>query len=196
MLAQHAFRIARVGQEPQEQAVGGRIDAQACRRSGAKLARTWRSTSGENEACCSSASANRRMKFTGSLAKTSLSTALMRPFSMRKSEVRRSLRAAAPAEGRQKRVEARQRLQLLHLKRRADDAGQVADFLGDEEIVLHEALDGAQARVAAIAEPLGHQRLQIEGQALLGPAGQEMQVAAHRPEEALATAEAPIFAPA
>ena len=40
--AQHAFRIARVGQEPQEEAVGGRIGAQASRRSAARFARTWR----------------------------------------------------------------------------------------------------------------------------------------------------------
>ena len=48
----------------------------------------------------------------------------------------------------------------------------------------------------AIAEPLGHQRLHVEAQALLGPAGEEMQLAAHRPEEALAAAEAADTQPA
>ena len=101
--------------------------------------------------------------------------------------------AALPAERRQKRAEARQRLQLLHLERRADDAGELANFLGDEEIVLHEALDGAQAGMPAIAELFRHQRLQIEAQALLGAVGEKMQLAAHRPEEALAAAEAAVF---
>ena len=103
------------------------------------------------------------------------------------------LGAAAPAERREQRVQGGQALQLLHLERRADDAGQVADFLGDEEIVLHEALDRAQAGMALIAEPLGHQLLHVEAQPLLGPAGEEVQVATHRPEEALAAAEAAIF---
>ena len=101
--------------------------------------------------------------------------------------------AALPAERRQKRAEARQRLQLLHLESRADDAGELANFLGDEEIVLHEALDGAQAGMPAIAELFRHQRLKIEAQALLGALGEKMQLAAHRPEEALAAAEAAVF---
>ena len=48
-------------------------------------------------------------------------------------------------------------------------------------------------RMAAIAEPLGHHLLHVEAEPLLGPVGQEMQMAAHRPQEALAAAEAPIF---
>ena len=103
------------------------------------------------------------------------------------------LGAAAPTERREQCVERGQALQLLQLERRADDAGQIADFLGDEEIVLHEALDRAQAGMALIAEPLGHQLLHVEAEPFLGPAGQEMQLATHRPEEALAAAEAPIF---
>ena len=103
------------------------------------------------------------------------------------------LGAATPAERRKQCVERGQALQLLQLKRRADDTGQIADFLGDEEIMLHEALDRAQAGMALIAEPLGHQLLHVEAKSFLGPASQEMQLAAYRPEEALAAAEAPIF---
>ena len=59
--------------------------------------------------------------------------------------------------------------------------------------MLHEALDGTQARTPAIAEPFRHQRLQVEAQALLWPFGEKMQLAAHRPEEAFAAEEAPIL---
>ena len=61
--------------------------------------------------------------------------------------------------------------------------------------MLHEALDRAQAGMAAIVEPLGHRLLQVEAEALLGPVGEEVEVAAHRPKEAFAAAEAPIFVP-
>ena len=103
------------------------------------------------------------------------------------------LGAATPTERRKQCVERGQALQLLQLERRADDTGQIADFLGDEEIMLHEALDRAQAGMALIAEPLCHQLLHVEAKPFLGPACQEMQLATHRPEEALAAAEAPIF---
>src|SRR5262245_66503071 len=96
------------------------------------------------------------------------------------------MRAALPAERRQKRAEARQRLQLLHLERRADDAGELADFLGDEEIMLHEALDGAQAGMPAIAELFGHQRLEGEAKAVLRPLGGEMALAENRTGETIA----------
>ena len=102
-------------------------------------------------------------------------------------------RAAAPAEGREQRVERGQRLQLLHLERRADDGGEIADLLGHEEIVPHEALDAAQAAFAPIAEAFGHQLLHIEGEPLLRPLGEEVQLAANRPQKALAATEAPIF---
>ena len=73
------------------------------------------------------------------------------------------------------------------------DGGQVADVLGDQEVVLHEALDVAQARMRGIAEPHRDLALDVEGQPLLGAAGDEMHVAAHRPEEILAAAEQPAF---
>ncbi len=67
--------------------------------------------------------------------------------------------------------------------------GEVADILGDEEVVLHEALDVGEAVVAAIAEARRQLPLQVEGQALLRPPGEEVQVAADRPEESLAAPE-------
>ncbi len=80
-------------------------------------------------------------------------------------------------------------LVLLDLERRAQDGGQIADILGDQEIVLHEALDRAQPATVDVAQALGHDRLHVERQAFLGAAGQEMQLAPDRPEEILAPAE-------
>ncbi len=56
-------------------------------------------------------------------------------------------------------------------------------------VVLHKALDGAQAALVALAELLGEHGLDFEGEQFLGAAGVEMKEAAHRPEEVLATAE-------
>ena len=75
----------------------------------------------------------------------------------------------------------------------AEDAGQVAHILGDEEIALHEALDAQHADALGIAHALGQFGLHVEGQLFLGAAGDEMQVAAHRPEEILGALEQPVF---
>ena len=72
---------------------------------------------------------------------------------------------------------------VLGLELGAEDAGQVADLLGDQEVVLHEALDAARAGAVAVAHAPRDLRLHVEGQPLLGPAGQVVQVAAHRPQE-------------
>ena len=75
------------------------------------------------------------------------------------------------------------------LERGAEDRGEVADVLGDQEVVLHEALDVLQARMLGVAEPHRDLALDVERQPLLGAAGDEVHVAAHRPEEILAAAE-------
>ncbi len=94
-----------------------------------------------------------------------------------------------PVERPQQPAEAGRRLELLHLQRRAQDRRQIADVLGDEEVVLHEALDRAQAAAPVVAELLREPGLHVEGQQLLGAAALEMQIAANRPEEVLALAE-------
>ena len=91
-------------------------------------------------------------------------------------------------------VEHRRRLGLALLERGADDRGQVADVLGDQEIVLHEPFDVGLAGARRIAELAGDRPLHVEAQALLGAAGEEMQAAAHRPQEFLAAAEQREFA--
>ena len=112
---------------------------------------------------------------------------------MRKSLLVRMLAPGAPAQRIEQLGDARRGLDLLDLQRRAQDGGEVADILGDEEVVLHEALDGAQAAALHIAQPLGHRRLHVEGQPLLGPPRQEMQVAADGPQEVHAAAEGGVF---
>ena len=65
----------------------------------------------------------------------------------------------------------------------AERAGQGADFLGDQEIALHEPLDRRRIAAVAIAHAPGDLGLQVEGQALFGPAGGEVQMAAHGPQK-------------
>ena len=72
------------------------------------------------------------------------------------------------------------------LQLRAHDRCEIADVLGDQEIVLHETLDVLQARMLRIAKPHRDLALDIERQSFLRTAGDEMQMAAHRPEKILA----------
>ena len=68
------------------------------------------------------------------------------------------------------------------------------DLLGDQEVAPHEALDRRGVAAVAIAHAPGDLRLQVEGQPLLGPAGGEVQVAAHRPQEVEGAQEGPHLA--
>ena len=77
--------------------------------------------------------------------------------------------------------EPRRHFRVNFFQRGADDGGQIADVLGDEKVVLHEALDLAQPRMLGVAEAERHIVLHVEGKALLGAPGQEMQIAAHGP---------------
>ena len=54
-----------------------------------------------------------------------------------------------------------------------------------EEIILHEMLDCAAAALVAIAKALGNLNLQVKGQLIHSPAGDQMQMTAHRPEKVL-----------
>ena len=74
-----------------------------------------------------------------------------------------------------------------------EQPGQVADDLRLQEEVLHEALDRALARTVGEVHPQRHFALEIEGQAVLGPVGDRVEVAAHRPEERFGAAEGAVF---
>ena len=97
--------------------------------------------------------------------------------------------AAARAKLRHHPAQHRRGLGLLVFELRAQDRGEIADVLGDQEVVLHEALDVLHARMLGVAEPHGDLALDVERQPLLGAPGEEVHVAADRPLEVLAAAE-------
>ena len=135
-----------------------------------------------------SAIQNSRMRFTGSRSNTSSRMTLTRSLSTLK-----SLASAIARVRRRKRPTRRPNagvaLGVPLLERRADDRGQIADVLGDEEIVLHEPLDVDQPGAGRIAELTGDRALNVEAQPLLRPAGEKVEPAAHAPEEFLAAAK-------
>jgi hypothetical protein len=73
---------------------------------------------------------------------------------------------------------------FVNLQLGAQDAGERADFLRRKEIALHEALDRGRVVALRVAQTSRHFGLQVEGQAFLGTAGEEVKVAADGPEEA------------
>ena len=103
-------------------------------------------------------------------------------------------RLSAPAETLDEAIEVGARFRFAFFKRGTDDRGQVADVLGDKEVMFHEALDGGEAAAIFIAEPGCKNPLQIETQPLFGAAGDEMQMAAYAPQKLLAPHEERIFA--
>ncbi len=96
----------------------------------------------------------------------------------------------AAAERERGQAEARRPL-VLALDRRTQDARQVADVLGDQVVVLHEALDAAGAGVIAIAHAAADLALHVEGQALLRALRDEVQVKAERPQKVMRLGEGP-----
>src|SRR3546814_16284791 len=68
---------------------------------------------------------------------------------------------------------------------RAEDACEIADFLGNQEVALHEALDVQQAGVRVEAHARRDLLLHVEGEALVGAAGAIVHVAAQGPQELL-----------
>src|SRR5580704_1633612 len=98
-------------------------------------------------------------------------------------------RAGAPPEAPDEAAERRRRFGVSLFERCAHDRGQVADILGDEEVVLHEPLDVDHPRPRRIAELTGDWPLNIEAQPLLRPTGEKVESAAHAPEEFLASAK-------
>src|SRR5689334_827 len=75
----------------------------------------------------------------------------------------------------------------------AQDGGQITDILGDQEVVLHEALDVLQAGMLSVAKPHGDLALDVERQPLFGTTHEEVHVAAHGPQEVLAAPEQLVF---
>ena len=135
-----------------------------------------------------------RIRLTGSCLKTSGAARLMRLLSMMKSSLSGTRRRLVP--GRSRAIIAaqhRRRLGLLVFQLGAQDRGEIADVLGDQEVVLHEAFDVLHAGMRGVAEPDRDLALHVERQPLFGAAGEEMDVAADRPQEIGAAAEGAVF---
>ena len=78
---------------------------------------------------------------------------------------------------------------MHRLERGDEDAGQVPDGGRLPEIGLHEDFDAPAAPHIFVAHRLGHLHLHVKGQLFRGTTGQQMQMAAHRPEERLRLGE-------
>src|SRR5690606_35850893 len=74
-----------------------------------------------------------------------------------------------------------------------EHAGQVADGLRLQEVVLHEALDGALAGALGEIHSLRHLALDVERQPVFRALGDRVQVAADGQQETLGAPEAAIF---
>jgi len=97
----------------------------------------------------------------------------------------------AAADCRQREAEALLAELLVELGE--EHAGQIANGLRVEEVELHEALDGRFPGPVGVVHDLRDARLIVEVEPLLGAAGEQVQVAAHGPEEALGPVEATEF---
>ena len=81
----------------------------------------------------------------------------------------------------------------LSLQHRAEDPRELAHLLRDEEVVLHEPLDGE----IAAARPVAHARrdlgLPVEGEAILRPLADDVEVRPDPPQEILRPREAVVL---
>ena len=95
----------------------------------------------------------------------------------------------APAQ-RRRQAEQRSSLLAAFLQQRAENAREIAHVARDQEVMLHETFDRGGAGAVHIAQARRDVALQIEGQAVFGPAGEIVDVAAHRGQEIVSLDEA------
>src|SRR5438309_5893676 len=93
-----------------------------------------------------------------------------------------------PADRRKREAEALLAKLLVELGE--EDSREVPNRFRVQEIELHEALDRRFPGPVGIMHDLGDARLIFEAQALLGAPGEQVQVRANGPEEALGPIEA------
>src|SRR5690606_27163714 len=84
----------------------------------------------------------------------------------------------AGAEGRENAADDVHILGVAEFEAGADDAGEVANILGHEEIALHEALDAEHAQSLLITHATRQIWLYVEGEFFVGAPGQEVEMAA------------------
>ena len=87
----------------------------------------------------------------------------------------------------------RRGVQPLRLQRRAQDPGELADALRDEEVVLHEPLDGEVAAARPVAHARRDLRLPVEGEAILRAPADDVKVRPDPPEKVLRPREAVVL---
>ena len=92
-----------------------------------------------------------------------------------------------PADRREREAEALLAKLLVELGE--EHSGQVPNRFRVQEIELHEALDRRFSRPVGVMHDLRDARLIFEAQPLLGAPGEQVEVAAHRPEKALGPIE-------
>ena len=126
---------------------------------------------------------------TGSFLKTSGDFGTTRPLSSLKAGASLRVPGCSWKQPADHAAEPRRILHLPGFEAGAENARQIAHILGHQEIVLHEALDVLQSAMRLVAEALGDVGLPVEAQPVIAALRQEMQVAAHRPQEALALLE-------
>ena len=132
-----------------------------------------------------SASANIWTSRTGSSARKASSGTASRP----RSSMKPSSLPGPAAEGGQ--ADPAAAAGELVVEMGEEQPGQVADRLRVQEIVAHEALDRRLAGPVGIVHPGRDLALIVEGQPVLGSAGGDVKVAAHRPQKALGALELP-----
>ena len=183
--AQHCLRIVAAGQQIKEQRIGARISAQPVSQPGIAQRQTHRLRMdfqpigiGQHEQfeqphwIAGEPIVRRHVDFAAEH---------LEPFE------------AALARAKSGKQPARLLAGELFVKLGEKQPGQVADVFGLQKEVLHEPFDCAFARTIGELHPRGNLALQIEGQPVLGAAGNGVEVAAHRPKEVLSPAEVAVF---
>ncbi len=103
-------------------------------------------------------------------------------------------RQQEPVEPRRPAAQARQpAARMLFLQMGEEHSGQIADLLGGQEIMPHEAFDRAHAGAVGIGHAVGDFALHVEGQPLFGAAGDVVQIDPHGPEKIPRPLEQAIF---
>jgi hypothetical protein len=99
------------------------------------------------------------------------------------------LHLLAPCPAAQEAEDRGRLLDMAGLELGQEDAGQFAHAGGVAEIVLHEMLDRAAAGMVLVSQPFGDLHLDVECHLVLSAIGDQVQVAAHRPEKPLGRVE-------
>ena len=177
---QRGLRVLRRAKHFQEDAIGFLVVAQRSSISRSDRRNNRTAFGWKNESVCSALAKN-RIRLTGSRSKTPRVGDIEPAIVDAKVGGDAYLAARAPTHRVQQATEPGRCLHLLHLESRAQDRREIADVLGHQEVVLHEALDRAQAAPVGVSQALRHGLLQIEGQPLLGASSEEVEMTAHCP---------------